>query len=55
VSQPGVEAVRNSLCPLHAADPRWRVSLQMSTTVALLVIIHLFETFLWTVPIWRFG
>ena len=35
--------------------PRWRVSLLMSTTVALLVVIHLFETFLWTLPIWRLG
>ena len=34
--------------------PRWRVALLMSTTIALLVIIHLFETFLWTVPIWHF-
>ena len=35
--------------------PRWRVSLLMGTTIALLVIIHLFETFVWTVPIWRLG
>jgi len=35
--------------------PRWRVNLLMSTTIALLVIIHLFETFLWALPIWQFG
>jgi hypothetical protein len=35
--------------------PRWRVNAVMSTTIAVLAIIHLFETFIWTVPIWRFG
>lgn len=33
--------------------PRWRVNVLMSVTIALLVMIHLFETFLWTVPIWH--
>ena len=35
--------------------PRWRVSSLSSSTIATLVIIHLFETMLWAVPIWQLG
>jgi hypothetical protein len=34
---------------------RWRVNVLISATIAFLVMIHLSETFIWTVPIWRFG
>lgn len=34
---------------------RWRVNVLTSATIAFLVMIHLSETFIWTVPIWRFG
>jgi hypothetical protein len=30
----------------------WRLSFLTSTTIALLVATHLFETFLWAAPIW---
>lgn len=35
--------------------PRWRVSSLSSLTIAALVVIHLFETMLWAIPIWQFG
>jgi hypothetical protein len=46
-------ATRFALYTPHTA--RWRVSLLICTTIALLVIIHLFETLLWTLPIWQLG
>lgn len=33
----------------------WRVNVLMSATIALLALIHLFETLIWTVPIWWLG
>jgi hypothetical protein len=35
--------------------PQWQVSLLMGTTIALLAMSHLFETFLWALPIWLLG
>lgn len=37
------------------ATPGWRVSVLTSSTIALLVIIHLVETVLWTIPLISLG
>jgi hypothetical protein len=42
-----------ALFSTHTA--RWRVSLLTGATIALLVIIHLIETLLWTIPLLQFG
>lgn len=41
-----------ALFSTHTA--RWRVSLLTGATIALLVIIHLIETLLWTIPLLEF-
>ncbi len=38
-----------------AHTPQWKVSLLMGTTIALLALAHLFETFMWAAPIWFFS
>lgn len=37
------------------ATPGWRVSVLSSATIALLVVIHLLETLLWTIPLTTLG
>ena len=37
------------------ATPGWRVTLLTSTTISLLVAIHLMETLLWTIPLISLG
>jgi hypothetical protein len=37
------------------ATPGWRISVLSSTTIALLVVIHLLETLLWTIPLISLG
>jgi hypothetical protein len=39
----------------NSATRQWRVSLLMSTTIALLALSHLAETFIWALPIWLLG
>jgi hypothetical protein len=34
---------------------QWRVNLLVGGTIALLVSVHLVETMIWVLPIWRFG
>src|SRR5262245_61261622 len=46
-------STRFALYTTHTA--RWRVNVLTSATIAFLVVIHLSETFIWTIPIWRFG
>jgi hypothetical protein len=40
---------------MNRTTPRWRVNILMSLTIAVLVAIHLFETLVWTVPLWWMG
>jgi hypothetical protein len=35
--------------------PQWRTSLLVSVTIALLAVAHLFETLIWSGPVWGFG
>ncbi len=39
----------------NARTPQWQVSLLMGMTIALLALSHLFETFIWAIPIWFLG
>jgi hypothetical protein len=38
-----------------SATPLWRVSALTGTTIAVLVLIHLMETLLWTIPLTSLG
>ena len=45
----------NRIARVTPATRRWEINLVMAVTVGLLSIVHLFETLLWTLPIWAIG
>ena len=40
---------------MSVATPEWRIRLLMGSTIAALVLIHLFEALIWAVPLYLFG
>jgi hypothetical protein len=40
---------------MSVATPDWRIRLLMATTIAALVVIHLFEALIWSVPLYLSG